>query len=455
MNSYGDQKKSTLAQISIFFAVLLGIVGVSIFFLLRFQSQPSTDPVKASAIIEQETQSTETETLNAETVPEEIEPTKSINIYADAWSLAALSGEQVQLVDAEENVLQNVSFSPISSDEIQDLLGSDPAMVTSMMSRLYSPDSRLSCTPDGCFIDSTELDTSPLANLANVPVFGEIYKSNNIDTGIYKATVTIPESSISFGLKSDSYPTYFFSLDPRTEEGIDLFTPLDDNSTNFYIAAGLGRLFPAAPAWSESSRLEQARWNPRSAELLDESDIPGLVSLYESDPFAAAFSDKSADLISASRGLNPYYLTYLTSPVSGCGLSTICSVEDVEVQRSEVFAESGLVCSANGEKLLAVVSSSKWSVNLPSESHILGYWGESADPEFFPNSESYQSVLGYLGDPPLVQGPSEFYNLNLYLLDSNGIVRLEAARSVDKSDIPNVTLDTIDSAFNGEYTRCP
>ena len=451
------KKKSKLVQVSIFLAILVGVLGVSVFFLLRFQAQPETTPVKASDIIGQNPDQLSTNNSDPSTpLPdEEASPTKNVTIYIDAWSLKSLGNETIQLVDSNDEIVKDLSFTPLENSEISELVKTDPLMVTSMLSRLYSPDSRLACSSNGCFIDSVKINTDVLSDLSIVPVFGEIYKANNINTGIYKATISIPESSNSFGLKSSSYPTYFFNLDSRTEEGIDLFTPLDENSTSFYISAGLGRIFPTAPAWSSASRLDQSRWNPRSPEALNEADLDKLATLYASDPFATSISDSSDTVVSASSGLTPYYLTYLTSPVSGCGLSTICSIEPVNVSRSEVFTESGLVCSSTGSRLLAVISSSKWSVDIPTKTHTLGYWGKTpSDPDLFPNNDSYQSVLGYLGDPPLVEGPSEFYNLNLYLIDSNGVVRLEAARSVEKADIPSITLDTIESAFNGEYSPC-
>lgn len=452
---YSTKKLQVWHKILIGFLVTGLLVGTAWFFFTRFQEQPSTAPVSASDILK-ETPSSETGAESTENVDAAtelgIEPEyKEITFYIDAWGLELLKNNEITASSEDGSDLGPVTFTVLTDEELKLLVTQQPKLVTSMLSNLYSPDSRLACNNSKCLIGDKEVDVTSLLDLSTIPVFGEVYKENGIDSGIYKASVKIPEQDLGVYLEAENYSPYFFNLIDFNETGDNLYSPLDQNSESFYISAGLGRIFPVSPAWSTSSKLPLARWHSRIPSSVGEESIKTLEEMYSTDPFTKGIGSVYTD---TSAGLTPHQLTYLTSPVSGCGLSTLCTINDVTVNRVELVTDSGLVCSVDGEKLLLVSTFSKWKTTLPSKTHVLGFWGVDQDPLTFTNAPNYQSVLGYLGEPPLVEGPLEFYNLNLYLLDQNGIVEIEAARSINKEDVPLINVANVSNAFDGKYSPC-
>jgi hypothetical protein len=459
--NYSKNKLKLWHKILIALTTLSLLAGTTWFFTVRFQEKPSNDPISGAEILnESENQDQALTQLNDAEIEEVIEPEilyTEITFYMDSWGLKLLGNDTITAFSQEGEDLGVLNFTPVTETDLSIIATSKPNLTKSILANLYSPDSRLNCTNGKCFINDKEVDLKVLTNLSSIPVFGEIYKANNIETGIFKSSIKIPEQDLGVSLETENHSSYFFSLAQFNETGenpyspLDALSELDTQNPSFYISVGLGRIFPVSPNWVALGNKEPAKWYSRLPSVLDEKLIENYKNTYSSDPFSKGIT---ASYTSEASGLTPSQLTYLTSPVSGCGLATLCVLDEVNVDRQDLVVDAGKVCSQDGVPLYLVSTLSKWKVEIPKKTHVLGYWGADTDPLTFPNFQQYQSVLGFLGEPPLVEGGAEFYNLNLYLLDSSGLVSIESARSINKEDVPLINVNSINNAFNGKYKPC-
>jgi hypothetical protein len=105
-------------------------------------------------------------------------------------------------------------------------------------------------------------------------------------------------------------------------------------------------------------------------------------------------------------------LTYITSPISGCGIISLCVPTIIESRVSTLDSSTKKICSRDKKAAYITVLNQDIETVLKGSFHIYGLWNGVAT-----NSDS---LLGYNGTPELSGGEVSFRNNLAILSNSRG-----------------------------------
>jgi hypothetical protein len=386
------------------------------------------------------------------------------SVYVDGWTLRTLKGKALRYQSgvsgtANHTTPLELTFSPLSVDELNDLVSSDPEIVEDAFARLVTGDRELRCDRDGCRNGSGSLSFEQLADLTTVAGLGSVYQAWNINAGLYRATFSAPEGApITLSVENEGAQTFFSAPESEKvigEGGVEITLTSQPDGENgwgrrsWYVAYAWGAVFVPETLWNDDVPVI----NDRGSGDLTPSDSTNPVL---SDPalLARGLADVSSQPLSA---LSRSQLTYFSSPVSGCGVAALCVPDSVSVEVVEKGRQSQSVCSDNGFAT-AVALTTDWEVTLMGQTHALGAWN-GKDPQNFPGAAG-MSVLGYRGAPELVGGQLNL-RVNLWMLvNSIGeVFAIAGSRGQVGVDGPEYTtaeakLSELSSYFEGDWSVC-
>jgi hypothetical protein len=367
----------------------------------------------------------------------------TIRLYIDGWTHRILDGRNVTLT-LPDGRFAKVNFTALDADSISGLLDGSSHVVAPTISRLVDGDQRLVCDADGCRADDRSVDAAALlADPSSIGGLGASYKAWGITSGLYEGRVVVPAETEQFSVGAEGYVgTQLLYL---TGENGDIATGFGSGA--FLLGAAWGRLFPIEARWVQSA--DGAGDAVRSIRRAVTGNGAG-ADVFIGDRLLAGPADRSNAAVAASAGLNPSQLTYLSSPVTGCGPAVVCTPAVVPVTKSKVQAEQAKVCEGDARGVLAVRNYTL-TVTLPHPTHLGGMWPAATD-NIFEGSENASGVLGYFGRAPLVNGKVTASMSVIELADAAGVVALAGSRTPEPGE--QFSLAQLPELFGGALARC-
>lgn len=383
-----------------------------------------------------------------------------VSVYLDGWSMKILNRSVISAT-LENGMTAALNFMPLDGDAIDEATLEHPEIVTSAMARLVSADQRLVCTDGKCTIGKKRIDHRLLVTPEKIPAFGVMYDAWGIEHGLYRAQLRVPKIPGVVTLSADGWSGTQIIAGELFGEGGRPLTPITAGPDqgwgrgSYGLAAGYGRIFIARAGWitENGETVNPVRWLPRDFVGTGEN-ASGPAELAAEDPLSAGPAGRDGLAMTGSAGLNEWQLTYLSSPVTGCGTVAVCTPVPVEVEREVEKTTSTLACDAQGQKVVSVSVRSRWSFTLEHPAHLLGAWGADADPRAFPGSGDMESVLTYLGEPPLANGRIELDQITLYLVDDAGLSWVGGVRYQKKGALPDLDATMLEKLYGDVVTAC-
>lgn len=367
----------------------------------------------------------------------------TIRLYLDGWTHRILDGRNVTLT-LPDGRYSKVSFSPLDADGISGLLDGTSHVVSSTLSRLADGDQRLVCDTDGCRAGDRSINAAALlAEPSTIGGLGASYEGWGITSGLYEGRVVVPAETEQFSVSAEGYVgTQLLYL---TGENGDVATGF--GSGGFLLGAAWGRLFPVEARWVQSA--DGAGDAARSIRRAVTGNGAG-AETFIGERLLAGPADRSSAALAAAAGLNPSQLTYLSSPVTGCGPAVVCTPAVVPVSKSKAVIEQAKICEGDARGVLAVRNYTL-TVTLPHPTHLGGMWPAVAD-NIFDGPENASGVLGYFGRAPLVNGKVTASMSVIELTDAFGVVALAGSRTPEPGE--KFRLAQLPELFGGALTRC-
>jgi hypothetical protein len=324
-------------------------------------------------------------------------PARSIEVYIDGWSLAALGGQSLTWYDNRSNS-GPVSPTAMTADAIRGVLAETPQLIERALARIVTPDTTLTCTTTGCSTDGGPIDLDWLATPSGAPAFGEMYEAWNVTAGLYQASVAVPaESPVILVGTSTWGTTPLFTGTDDEEFGAAVDGRAGYGMDRHLVAAGAGAVFYLNPGWL--------------GQLAPVSYVPVLPS--------GAYTATAADLLSAqatlagtvgdfldARFLDDGIQTWVTSPTTGCGGQLLCVPVAGLATVSGVTSSRTEVQNIDGNRATVVWQAYDLTWSTPKPAHIRGMWNGGNGT--FANAAQMRAI-GFNGYPPLVRGPQTMH----------------------------------------------
>lgn len=411
--------------------LLFSIIIVGSLLIVNITSQP----------LEEKTVVTPSIVISDEVMPDLV----THSIYLDGWTMRTLAG--LDIIASHGEFSQPLKFTPLTADDITQLLLIEPNIVAEALSRMVSGDSSLRCDTSGCTANGSQFDSALLTQLTLTGSLSDMYQGWNITSGLYRAEVlaerdqmlTISAAgwdSLLLNTKSGSYvPTIITDTSETNGYGRNLW----------YIAGAWGNFFIPDVRWNDIEAVTydiDSDYELSNLDIIDPDDLESISQKLPSGLFARGLADPvpSEWLV----GFNRSELTYLTSPTTGCGPVSLCVPDKLQVKISQTSVSQNLACNVDGRYSVAVSVSSDWDITVLAPTHLFGAWNGVLS-ETFHNSDNYLSVLGYTGTPQMVGGLVSLRQLQTYLIDRRGsIIALDGSRfqiGIESSEKTSTVLD--------------
>lgn len=362
--------------------------------------------------------------------------------YIDGWSYLSLKNQNI--IYNTRTVLGDIKtgkviFKPLPATEYNQILSQNPDFIERLISYLLSASSNIKCKITECVIDNYKYNVYNLSDLSKNNSYSSIYKGFGIKDSIYYAEIFYNSGEI-VSIVSPRGDI----IELNTINNIDNLNISEDISskTKLYSYA-FGRFFENNPLWRNGVE----RW---SIPRLENSSIFSKILPIPSKPLNNGLGDTSRNDIFA---LSDNILTYISSPVTGCGVLAICIPGSIKPVSEIVNINSKMLCSKDGKSVYVDSIENKVSLVLTSPSHLYGIWnGYNGD----------DSLLGYKAEPYLSGGQIDFINNIIIIKNSrNEIIDFIGQRGqigIDNNGyIYNkfiITNKSINKLFNGYFRIC-
>jgi hypothetical protein len=365
-----------------------------------------------------------------------------LKLYLDGWTHRILDGRPVT-VSLPDGRYAKVQFTPVDAEGIENVLRDAPHVVASTLSRLADGDQRLRCDQTGCGAGDRRIDAAALlTDPSTIGGLGISYQRWGVEHGLYEGRVTVPTDTQMFSVGAEGYAAT--QLVYVLGDGGDIVSGYGTGS--FLLGAAWGRLFPIEARWVQTDENSGDAVRSVRRALADTGDATAFIC----GNLLAGPADRSPGAVRAASGLNPSQLTYLSSPVTGCGPAVVCTPATVTITTSKSRSEQAVVCEGDGRGILAIRNSTV-KIALPHPTHLGGVWPAS-ESNIFAGEENASSVLGYFGRPPLAEGTVTTEMSVIELADGNGIVALAGSRAAGSTE--QFGLRQLPEMFGGALTRC-
>ena len=255
-------------------------------------------------------------------------PVRTVTVLVDGWSQRTADLSELSVVavrpDGARVSAGPVRLSPLSAEDVVELAGTEPGIVTRLGARMVRFDVLLDCDASGCFSQRGQVPLDWLAEPSQVPSLGEVYAAWGVEHGVFSAAFEVPEDA---GSVSVSAP----GLEP-----VSLRVP-EQGSVS--VSAAFGTLFELAPTWVEG----QGIWEGQPFEAVRAGGIAPEAGLSPVFADGTAFWRGLAAPVPGAAQMHPSVLTMLSSPTFGCN-GALCVPGVADVTLETVAAFSGRAC---------------------------------------------------------------------------------------------------------------
>lgn len=325
------------------------------------------------------------------------EDTRGVTVYVDGWSVATAGVNTIRW-SMQNGPSGSAPLTKLTAEDVTALRTDLPDVVQRVAGRIITPIRNLRCTADS-ICEATgdggtrEFTDAQIADLDDVPL-SEVYDAWDVDAGIYKATLNIPENAQQVDVSladSDGFTVTLVAgggrvantTNPSVVEGPiydpEALSPLGGelgyNQDTFLLSYAFGQLFYTEPSWLDLDR---------TPFLVD---VPMYNADADSGPDAIEAPDFSGGLgapVEGVQAMGPSVLTYRSSPTLGCNVAVFCApTSDGNVERDVVSTDTGLVCRTqhtpeggqDGEGLQTAVSAvvADWAITTDKPVHQAGW----------------------------------------------------------------------------------
>jgi hypothetical protein len=310
--------------------------------------------------------------------------TRNVLVLVDGWSTRILEGSRLW-VDIPQVGRRELNLAPLDAARLGDLRSNHPQALGDIVARLTTAGPLAGCDPNACRDGmGAPVTVEQLADPSTLTGTGPVFEAWGIGAAVLAAEFPVgPDTG------SVSFSTDLLGWSPAMLSVVDL----DDDSQGsprpvLVVAAGLGRLFPLSPAFAGPEPF---------IGPIDPMPLPATATT-TAVPFTAGLSVADP----AAQGLDPRWLTYLTSPSTGCGVGVLClpteagDLAKLEIKDRETRAFC--VADTNGARVEIDYLDAIWRVDYPRPTHQAGAWFG-----FTPQEVAGDSML-FAGTPSLVSG---------------------------------------------------
>jgi hypothetical protein len=302
--------------------------------------------------------------------------TRSGLLLVDGWSVKVLEGATFSVATEDGRDVRPLVLEPADAATVARIREDHQSELTQVVARLSSLGPAAGCSSVSC-TDGTgvTLTDEQLVDPGLLPGTGPVFQAWGIQHGLWVAVVDVPEGE-AFSLRVSS--PRWGSLELGASGGDSLVWP---------VGAGLGQLFTLDAAWLwETPGPGRNQVPPVASEApAIRTSPPFLGGLDQPDPSAA--------------GMPFEWLTYLTSPSTGCGVGVVCTPSRVPVTVRDFRTETRHLC-ADSVRVPVVFEDAIWEVDYPHASHQGGIWS-GAEVELWEGEP-----MLWTGTPSLVEGPA-------------------------------------------------
>ena len=330
---------------------------------------------------------------------------KVYSIYLDGWSERSLLGNELRFVVRDEDGAQIekiAKFEPLSKDDYNELLKSDPEILKKVLSYLISPSSNIQCDNKTCLIDKKSFDLNNLLSINYNQLLASTFQSLNIKNALYKAEVIYQENQTLEIVSPDDSSISLTEIEAPMEIN-NTTENIPDKASNL-LGYSFGRAFIIDPLWATDKSL---RW--KSYDLEDSSYFINDFSDIYPQPFMRGLGSIDNQRLS---GLSNSLLTYITSPITGCGIISLCVPAVIESNIKTINTSTKKICSKDNKAAYITVINQDIETILKGSFHIYGLWNGVVTQE--------GGILGYAGKPELSGGQVSFRNNLAILSNSRG-----------------------------------
>jgi hypothetical protein len=364
--------------------------------------------------------------------------------YLDGWSYLSLPKSPIKYYVTQLNgELREgeLKFNQLPATEYNILLSHNPKIIENLLSYLIT-NKKVHCSALSCKIDNKDFNLLNLADLTNNNDFSTIYKGYKINSAVYYADIPYNEGEVITLISPKEKLIEINSIrTPDLNNNI-----LEGKNMPIIYNYAFGNFFINNPLWIDGIQ----RWETPSLEDITKfNNRKSTLSL----PLYRGLGDLSRnDLDSLSDSI----LTYLSSPVTGCGVLAICIPGEIDSKFTILESESAKLCGKNNDALFIDYIRSKITLTLKNPTHLYGIWnGNSSD-------SNNTNILGYKGFPNLSGGQIDMINNLLILKNSkNDIIDFIGSRvqigiedTSNNLDSINLTNKNIKKFFNNYFKVC-
>ena len=330
---------------------------------------------------------------------------KELSLYIDGWSYKSLMDNSLKFLIRDEDNTQIekiANFEPLNEKDYKELLATNPEIVETVLSYLITSSSDIKCEIANCYVDGKLFDLKKLLAINyNLPL-SSTYQSMNIKNALYKVDL-IYKNTESITLSSPDNSTISLTQVIAPMEPNPQPKELSKQSATL-LGYSFGRAFILEPLWNQDKSL---RWKSYGLEDLSYFINDGVD--IKPTSFMSGLGRLESQSLSA---LSDSLLTYITSPISGCGIISLCVPNIIESRVNTLDTATKKICSRDKKAAYITVLNQDIETVLKGSFHIYGLWNGAATEN--------DSLLGYIGTPELSGGEVSFRNNLAILSNSRG-----------------------------------
>lgn len=291
---------------------------------------------------------------------------ETVQLLLDGWSLRTLEERQVTATWNGGDTHQ-VTFSPVTAADLDELLETSPAVVETSLARLLDGATTLSCDAEGCSSDGKPLNAHELLLDGSLPATLAL-QAHGIESGLWKAEMAVPDDGQTVTISADGYdgadlPVGGGFLSQDSDADAAPAAPTLGNGfqrDRWLLAAGLGQVFTPDAGWLGAEEDRGALFAP----VVDATPASAAAIVSASAPEVVAVSGLGVPLAAAG-DWTASQLTLATSPSKGCAAGVLCFPGTLDV--TQVSAGPQFVNVSSAEGTGAVIFDDRTvSVDLPA-----------------------------------------------------------------------------------------
>lgn len=302
-----------------------------------------------------------------------------VDLLVDGWSAATLRDLHLRWAPAGATEYKPVTLEKVTRADVAEIQRTTPGALTATLARQVTGDSSLACSPSGCRTSDGAVNLEVLNSPKKVKGFGESYAGWHVDSLLYRASLNVPAGAASVVLRADGFYDESLPTIPTAEAGTAPDAANGYLRNRYLVGAGLGSFFAVDPSWADGKD-GVTRWRTEPVSGVDEDVV---ATVKANVPDIAAVGGLATPWEPARR-LTSSHLTYLTSPVTGCGVGVLCAPDRVQANVVARSKDTAVACPEGGQLTpnVAVLDNVRITAKLKAPIHQRGVYG-GKDPQSF------------------------------------------------------------------------